>query len=109
MAEHRNSPIGYHGRMTRFATRARALAMVVAAVCLGGNAWAAPRQTERLQVAQLQAASISSDQAAAIARSATGGRVLDVALANGLYMVRVLLSDGRVRTVRIDALTGAIR
>jgi uncharacterized membrane protein YkoI len=58
---------------------------------------------------QPQSRTLGSSEAAAIARSATGGRVLDVASAGNVYLVRVLLADGRVRTVRVDASTGLVR
>jgi hypothetical protein len=51
-------------------------------------------------------------EAAAIAGSATGGRVLDVQLVGGdrpRYRVRVLLGGERVRTVTVDAVTGEFR
>jgi uncharacterized membrane protein YkoI len=54
---------------------------------------------------------ISPDRAVAAARAATDGRVLDVVIGNGgsVYLVRVLLANGRVRTIRVDAQTGATR
>jgi uncharacterized membrane protein YkoI len=58
---------------------------------------------------QAQSRMLGSSEAAAIARSATGGRVLDVASAGDVYLVRVLLADGRVRTVTVDASTGSVR
>jgi uncharacterized membrane protein YkoI len=54
-------------------------------------------------------AHISRDQAAAIARDATAGRVLKVELKGNTYHVKVLLAGERVRTVRIDARTGQVR
>lgn len=63
-------------------------------------------------LAQAQERRISADEAANKVRQTTGGgRVLDVTPTDGgnAYLVRVLLSDGRVRTVRIDARTGASR
>lgn len=55
------------------------------------------------------AQAISADAAAGIAAQATGGRVLGVQLSGPVYMVRVLLPDGVVRDVAIDANTGAVR
>lgn len=55
---------------------------------------------------------ISPGQAASIAASRTGGRVLDVQLQDGnrpRYRVRVLLGGERVRTVTVDAVTGEFR
>lgn len=56
---------------------------------------------------------IGSNEAAAIARSRSGGRVLDVrrSTENGrpCYLVRLLLGDGRVRTVVVDAGAGTAR
>jgi uncharacterized membrane protein YkoI len=54
--------------------------------------------------------SISRERAAAIAREATGGRVLSVDLQGGRsWRVKVLLNGERVRTVTIDARTGAVQ
>lgn len=59
------------------------------------------------------AGGIGPDQAAAIARAQTGGRVLDVRrLPNGensAYAVRLLLEPGRVRTVVVDGQSGRLR
>lgn len=60
----------------------------------------------------VQAASVvSKDEAAALARQATGGRVLDIQAEdrNGrtVYRVKVLL-DGRVRFVQVDAQSGNV-
>lgn len=56
---------------------------------------------------------IGPDQAAAIARAQTGGRVLDVRqLPNGgssAFAVRLLLDAGRVRTVVVDGQSGQLR
>lgn len=56
-------------------------------------------------VAQAADANAAAQQAA----SATGGRVLDVQSASAggqpVYVVRVLLPDGRVKVVRIDGAT----
>lgn len=55
---------------------------------------------------------ISRDRAAAVARSATGGRVLDVRLERGgkpTYRVKMLLDGNRVRSIGVDARSGAIR
>lgn len=55
---------------------------------------------------------IGPDQAAAVARKVTGGRVLAVTPAKRhgavVYKVRVLLPDGRVRVVIIDAKSGRV-
>jgi uncharacterized membrane protein YkoI len=63
------------------------------------------RRGQRTQLAQ---AEISADRAAAIARNATGGRVLKVQRKNGVYQVRVLLDGERVRNVSVDARTGRV-
>ncbi len=53
---------------------------------------------------------ISRDRAAEIARDATGGRVLSVELEGGKsYRVKLLLDGERVRTVYVDARSGAVR
>jgi uncharacterized membrane protein YkoI len=66
----------------------------------------------RFELAQA-APAVGEDQAAAIARSATGGRVLGVRWVEQggrpVYQVKVLLADGRVTVVNVDAGTGAVR
>ena len=56
---------------------------------------------------------IGPDQAAAIARAQTGGRVLDVQRVpdpgTAAYAVRLLLEAGRVRTVVVDGQSGQLR
>ncbi len=52
---------------------------------------------------------ISRDQAAAIARGLTGGRVLSVELKGNRYRIKVLVNGERVRTLSIDARTGAVQ
>ncbi len=55
---------------------------------------------------------ISRDQAAATARSATGGRVLSVDSQQRrgrlVYRVKVLLKGGRVRVVNVDGQSGEL-
>ncbi len=50
---------------------------------------------------------LSPDAAAATVQRATGGQVLGVQ-SNGSYRVKVLLQDGRVRILRVDARTGQL-
>ena len=56
--------------------------------------------------------SISRDQAAETARSATGGRVLSVEAEQRrgrlIYRVKLLLKGGRVRVVNVDGQTGEL-
>lgn len=58
------------------------------------------------------APSVSADQAAALVRAQSGGRILDLRLENRarppVYRVKVLLDGGRVRVYRVDASTGKI-
>ncbi|MGE3775135.1 MAG: PepSY domain-containing protein [Gammaproteobacteria bacterium] len=58
-------------------------------------------------------AGIGPDQAAAIARAQTGGRVLDAQQLPGggtsAFAVRLLLDAGRVRTVVVDGQSGRLR
>jgi hypothetical protein len=49
------------------------------------------------------------DQAASIARRATGGRVLGVKPQSGSQRVKILSRDGRVRVLEVDPRTGAVR
>ncbi|MGQ0656916.1 MAG: PepSY domain-containing protein [Chromatiales bacterium] len=57
-----------------------------------------------VQVAQ---AATSPDQAAAVARASTGGRVLGVDWGDSggqpVYLVRVLMPDGRIKVVPVAA------
>lgn len=67
------------------------------------------RRQERTQERRKQRrAAISRDEAAAIARSKTGGRVLNVKRRGGSYRVRILLDGKRVRTVGVNARSGAV-
>ncbi len=56
--------------------------------------------------------SVSADQAAALVRAQSGGRILDLRLESGargpVYRVKVLLDGGRVRVYRVDASSGRI-
>lgn len=51
---------------------------------------------------------ISAQQAAQSARSASGGRVLSVRLAGSAYHVKLLIREGVVRVVRVDARSGQV-
>ncbi len=65
----------------------------------------------QFQRVQAPAVKISRDEAAAIARDATGGRVLKVQLNGGgrpVYRVKVLVAAERVRVIRIDATSGRL-
>ncbi len=56
--------------------------------------------------------SVSADEAAALVRARSGGRILDLRLENRarppVYRVKVLLDGGRVRVYRVDASSGKI-
>lgn len=54
-------------------------------------------------------ARISAGQAANIAQSATGAKVLAVNFQRGYYRVKLLRSNGVVFSVLVDAYTGRIR
>jgi len=62
---------------------------------------------------RVQGGDIGASAAAAAARRATGGRVLGVSprRAGGrvIYRVKVLLPDGRVRSVTVDGSSGEVR
>ncbi len=83
--------------------------MLIALAALGAAApaSAAVREPTPFTVAR-DAGGISADQAAAIVRSAYGGRVVSVKPAGNGWSVRVILDGGRVKTVRVDA-NGSIR
>ena len=58
-----------------------------------------------------QASSACANVAAAAVRKATGGRVLSIKAGKGgqgVSRARVLLPDGRVRTLRVDACSGRV-
>lgn len=78
------------------------LAVAAAPVWSDGQALAADQPRAR------QASGISADRAAELARQATGGRVLSVRASGEGFEVKVLLDDGRVRNVRVDA-NGSVR
>ena len=82
-----------------------ALIAMVAAASLA----AAPVQAGQHNRGSNFAAEISPDGAAAIARGATGGRVLKVERRGSVYVVRVLLDGEQVRNVTVDARTGRLR
>lgn len=62
--------------------------------------------------ADARAASISKDEAVAMVRARTGGKVLRAERVGdkgrSMYRVRVLTADGRVREYRVDATTGVM-
>jgi uncharacterized membrane protein YkoI len=69
------------------------------------------KNTGRSPNANAQETLISRDRAAAIARSATDGRVLNIRLKQGKrprYRVKMLLDGKRVRNLDVDARSGAI-
>ena len=97
----------------RTAIHASLLALAVALGAPSADAARGDRaRSDRAQTRQSQDVAVSRDRAAKIARSATGGRVLSVKLTgNGRpwYRVKVLTKGGRVRTVAVDAGSGAVR
>ena len=91
----------------------RLLSVLLLAACVLAVPPADAARGDRARAWRVQASdvAVSRDRAAAVARSATGGRVLSVILRNGKrpsYRVKVLV-NGRVRSVIVDARTGAIR
>lgn len=69
------------------------------------------KKADQSSAAKTQESLISRDRAAAIASSATGGRVLNIDLKRGKrpkYKVKMLLDGKRVRSVTVDARSGAI-
>lgn len=91
-------------------------AIVLAALCslvLAGPASAArPGAIGNLPWLAQASAGVSADEAAALVRSASGGRILGVRRITTpqgpAYRVRVLLDGGRVRVYLVDAGSGAI-
>lgn len=82
--------------MKRRTLTALALALLLGLSMGSGSSW-------------VLAQALSADAAAGIAAQATGGRVLGVQLNGAVYVVRVLLPNGVVRDVNIDANSGAVR
>ncbi|MGI9287399.1 MAG: PepSY domain-containing protein [Pseudomonadales bacterium] len=60
------------------------------------------------QAQSAKPARISAGQAANIAQSATGAKVLAVKFQRGYYRVKLLRSNGVVFSVRVDAYSGRI-
>ena len=52
---------------------------------------------------------MSPDQVVALVQRATGGRVLDLRQRGDAWRVKVLMRDGEVRTVWVDARTGRLQ
>lgn len=97
--------------MTKWATGLSGLVLMIMTHSV--NATPAIPTSEATENTTLWAAaqgSIGRDEAAAIARSATDGRVLSVdpqqRRGRLIYRVKVLLKGGRVRVVIIDGQTG---
>jgi uncharacterized membrane protein YkoI len=85
-----------------------ALIALTAALSLAFSPVYANQHKGRSKDTESASAQISADQAAAVARSATGGRVLKVELKGRAYQIRVLLDGKRIRNVRVDAQTGQL-
>ena len=56
-----------------------------------------------------EAEAVTLDDAVSLVRRRVEGRVLAAERRRGLYRVRVLTPDGRVRRFRVDPLTGEFR
>ena len=94
--------------------RTRALAMVITmAVTITPLQARTSMPTRGAPVADAQQRDIGASTAAAAASSATGGQVLGVKRRNSeqgiIYIVKVLLPGGRVRSVSVDGQSGQIR
>jgi len=97
-------------RLVRLTVLALASLCVSVGLLYHGEA-AAGKKAGKSSQAGGQQSLISRDRAASIARSATGGRVLNIQLNRGnrpKYSVKMLLDGKRVRTVGVDARTGAV-
>ena len=98
--------------MGRGATWMTLLALAVLVALPAAPLLAAGFTPTRLAQAESEAVAITPDQAAEIARQATGGRVLGVdRRGNGRpwYRVKVLVDGQRVRYIVVDAVDGRIR
>ena len=73
---------------------------------------AGDRSKHRVQSSGQQAEQISRDQAVDIVRSRYGGKVLGASKSSQggrpVYSVKILTDDGRVRTIRVDGVSGRI-
>ncbi|MGI9293590.1 MAG: PepSY domain-containing protein [Pseudomonadales bacterium] len=68
-----------------------------------------PDSRSKRQPQSAKPARISAGQAANIAQSATGAKVLAVKFQRGYYRVKLLRSNGVVFSARVDAYNGRIR
>lgn len=91
-------------------TRLRCALLAVVALAAGFGGPVVARQPERGWPAQdrPERRGLDSDQAAARAQQATGGRVLGVRGGDPVYRVKVLLPGGRVREVVVDPRSGDV-
>ena len=95
----------------------KSIALATILLALLATAQPATADNRRLQLSQNRTTQvenrlISEQQAAAAAKRATGGKVLSVKLQKGnqpVYRVKVLLDSKRVKTVKVDARSGAVR
>lgn len=102
--------------MSKLITLTRNLTLWLLALCMLpiGNVWAT-QNTEHASFshfAQASTASISKSRAAALARSAHGGKVLNVERVESggrvIYRVKLLLDGGRIRIVTVDGSSGKV-
>jgi hypothetical protein len=95
------------------AGRELAVIMLIAGLWLSAPVCAARPATSAVgaRLAQAQPG-MSADEAAALVRATSGGRILGVRAANGargpVFHVKVLLDGGRVRVYVVDAVSGSI-
>ena len=85
-----------------------AMLVLTATLSLAAASVDAGQHKRQSNGASSSAAMISPDRAAAVARGATGGRVLKVDRKGNVYRVRLLLDGQRVRNVKVDARTGRL-
>lgn len=86
-------------------------ALLAVSLLLGGGVGVQARDYPEAGKRHAQAkkpARISAGQAANIAQSATGAKVLAVKFRRGYYTVKLLRSNGVVFSVRVDAYTGRV-
>ncbi len=83
--------------------------LLASLLLLGNGAIAQARESPAAQKHQTQTAQpprLSAGEAANIAQSATGAKVLAVNFRRGYYRVKLLRSSGVIFMVRVDANTG---
>jgi len=78
------------------------------AVLFTGQAVARHEAAQERAALRLAQTKVSLDQAVAKVRRTFGGRILKAETRGNVHYIKVVMDNGRVRTVRVDANTGRI-